>query len=304
MRRRTPWVVLAALMVVAVGIVWGPRDLPARLVNRYSPHSPLDPEEWARLYGYGPSEQGEFTFDRAHGRPFFRGEVNGRPASLFFDSGNSFGLTVPAAWAREEGWRVVGERPHVVGGEPTGTFPDFAVTSVSVAGVDLPLRVGTSGAGSDPSFGWPSLTGQRITLDYAHGRAGISPSPLPEAITGSRDRYVTRYASPEGYQGAVLIPIRIRGNRYLALVDTGASASAIDRKLADEWGLFPSIFGRVRLEGLEIGPFRLDVDSAARRPVSTLFRAGPRPHFVIGADVLCRFLVTFDYAGGRFILER
>lgn len=87
-------------------------------------------------------------------------------------------------------------------------------------------------------------------------------------------------------------------------MDTGASASAIDRKLAEEWGLSPSVFGRVRLEGLEIGPFRLDVDSAALRPVSTLFRAGPRPHFVIGADILCRFLVTFDYAGGRFILER
>lgn len=87
-------------------------------------------------------------------------------------------------------------------------------------------------------------------------------------------------------------------------MDTGASASAIDRKLAEEWGLSPSVFRRVRLEGLEIGPFRLDVDSAALRPVSTLFRAGPRPHFVISADILYRFLVTFDYAGGRFILER
>src|SRR5690606_33981922 len=120
----------------------------------------------------------------------------------------------------------------------------------------------------------------------------------------SRGRYVARYVSPEGYAGAVLIPTRVRGRQYLALVDTGASVTAIDRTLAEEWGLAPNLLGRVRLKGLEIGPFRLDVPSAALRPVRTLFRGGPRPSFVIGADVLCRFLVTFDYAAGRLILER
>lgn len=304
LKRWAAGLVLATLLAGVVGIGWGPRDLPARLVNRYSPHAPSSPEEWARVYGYGPDELVEFTFDRGRGRPFFQGEVNGRPASLFFDSANAFGLTVPEAWVRQEGWRVTGERPHVVGGQPTGTFPDFTVTSLAVAGVALPISVGTSWAGNEASFGWPSLRGRTITLDYAHGRAAIGSRPLPESITPGRGRYVARYVSPEGYAGAVLIPTRVRGRQYLALVDTGASVTAIDRTLAEEWGLAPNLLGRVRLEGLEIGPFRLDVPSAALRPVRTLFRSGPRPSFVIGADVLCRFLVTFDYAAGRLILER
>src|SRR5690606_39762243 len=62
----------------------------------------------------------------------------------------------------------------------------------------------------------------------------------------SRGRYVARYVSPEGYAGAVLIPTRVRGRQYLALVDTGASVTAIDRTLAEEWGLAPNLLGRVR----------------------------------------------------------
>ncbi|BAS26160.1 hypothetical protein LIP_0303 [Limnochorda pilosa] len=79
---------------------------------------------------------------------------------------------------------MTGESRHVVGGEAIGSFPDFGVFSFSVAGFALPLEKGTSSSTSEASFGWTALEGRRITLDYEHGRVGISPSPLRSMGTG------------------------------------------------------------------------------------------------------------------------
>ena len=118
---------------------------------------------------------------------------------------------------------------------------------------------------------------------------------------------------PGGTSGAVQRPegtrdaVAIRGSSVSALVDTGASRTAIASKLATELGLEPD--GKFQVRGvtgakmvnsytvdfvLRFGPQSMVVNNFEVLE----FDSGNFPYQVLlGRDVLCRGVFTMDFAG-------
>ena len=113
--------------------------------------------------------------------------------------------------------------------------------------------------------------------------------------------------------GLVYVELAWKGAPLLALVDTGANASAVAPALAAELpvekvGEVLGTTGTLRaesvaLEGLRLGALELPRLVATRRDLSGLLRvAGRAPGMILGSDAFVGRALTLDFDGGRLAL--
>lgn len=116
-------------------------------------------------------------------------------------------------------------------------------------------------------------------------------------------------------ENEILIYVRIKDKDYHFLVDTGASTSVIDKKVAHSLGHGDANTFNITAGGqsvpltymtvpeIAIGDMKLNDISALVTDLSALGLGGKQPPSgIIGANVLKRFLVTFNYPENALVL--
>jgi predicted aspartyl protease len=138
--------------------------------------------------------------------------------------------------------------------------------------------------------------------------------PPESSVAALKEGPVTipfRYSENE-----ILINVRIKDKEYPFLVDTGASTSVIDKRVAHSLGHGEAATFTITAGGqslpltymtvpaITMGSITLDSISALVTDLSALgLGVKQMPSGIIGANVLKRFLVTFDYPGNKLLLS-
>ena len=172
---------------------------------------------------------------------------------------------------------------------------------------------------TDAIFGSNVFENFRVRVDYQHERATFaSPSfplgnvgdPIPIKILGGTPFVTAMLVSPKGshISGLFLLdsgstnsltlnklflsahPEITSGRNFVDTPSPNAVGGRIDMKL-------------VRIAALDLGPFHFNQPVAAVPESSTGALAHPEIAGFIGAGILCRFTVTWDYAHGRIFLK-
>ncbi|WP_372997489.1 hypothetical protein [Lutispora sp.] len=277
-------------------------------INRYSPKSPYNPDIWISKYSYNSNELLDVKFNTHNrGRLYFDILLNGVKTEAYLDTGNAFGICVSEQAAKADKFQIYNyTNVYNSEGALISESPQFKVNSFYIEGKQMKLDSGIIVEGKDSYIGFEPFKAGRITLDYKNKKVAFSKSRLPENITSSESRQVFNFFIMEGNgEGYIVIPIRIDEEEYYAMVDTGASVSVIDSKIANQVNAKQNIFGRVKLSNLEIGSFKTSLPSVSVHSQRAVGRGIEKEIMAtIGADVLCQFLVTIDYQQRLLILER
>lgn len=277
-------------------------------INRYHPNSPYDPEVWISKYYYNSNELLDVKFNTHNrGRLYFDILLNGAEAEAYFDTGNAFGICVSDQVAQKGNFQI-DNYANVYNSEGAliSKSSRFKVNSFYIEGKQMELGSGIIIDGKDNYFGFEPFKAGRITLDYESKKVAVSKSSLPDNIVTSENRQVFNFLTMEGSgEGYIVIPVRINGQEYYAMVDTGASVSVIDSEIASKISVKQNVFGRVKLQNIEIGSFKISFPSVSVHSQRAVGRGIEKEIMAtIGADVLCQFLVTIDYQQRLLILER
>lgn len=277
-------------------------------INNYYAHSPYVHEVWIDKYNYDLSELADVRFNTNNrGRMYFDILLNGIEAEAYFDTGNALGICISEQTAKNGNLRIYDYIDiYNSEGELISKAPQFDVESFYIEDKKMGLNSGIIIDGKQNYFGFEPLKQGRITLDYENRKAAVSRSPLPEKVMCNDNRQIFKFLTMEGSgEGYIIIPIKINEQEYYAMVDTGASVSVIDSEIAEDMDIKKNIWGRVKLQGIEIGRFKIDIPSAAVHSQRAAGRGiGKDIMATIGADVLCQFLVTIDYQQKLLVLER
>lgn len=276
-------------------------------INQYQPYSPYEPAVWAEKYGYTSDELIDVEFNTKNcGRLYFAVMLNGSRTTAYFDAGNAFGICVSEKVIDKSSVQIKDYvNRYNSAGELVSRSPRFEVESFYIGDKPYSIESGVIIEGEDSYFGFEPLEAGRITLDYQNKKAAISNSPFPQDLGSDENRQVFNFLTVEGSgEGYIIIPIKIAGREYYAMVDTGAVVSVIDSEIASQINAKRNLFGRVRLNGLQIGDFKIDLPSVAVHSQRSVGRGLDKDIMVtIGADVLCQYLVTIDYQQRLLILE-
>lgn len=276
-------------------------------INSYHPNSPYDPEKWILKYNYNSNELLDVRFNTHNrGRLYFDISLNGIEAKAYFDTGNAFGICISEQVAQKGNFQIESyTNVYNSEGALISRSPKFKIKSFYIGGKQIEIDSGIVAEGKDNYFGFEPFNEGRITLDYKNRKAATSKSPLPENIISGENRQVFNFLTMEGKgEGYIVIPIRINGKKYYAMVDTGASVSVIDSEIANDINAKQNMFGRVKLPNLEIGSFKISLPSVSVHSQRAVGRGIEKEIMAtIGADVLCQFLVTIDYQKRLLILE-
>lgn len=303
MKKKKILLLLALIAVIAIGYAVFSNYL---TLNQYRPHSPYEPAVWAEKYGYTSDELIDVEFNNKNGRLYFAIAVNDTDTAAFFDSGCAFGVCISQQAIDQNSVKILDYvNVYNAAGELRSRFPRFEVHRFSIGGQPYTIESAIIIEGKESYFGFDPIRPGRITLDYKHQKAAISSSPFPEELQSSPRRQVFRFMTVEGSgEGYIIIPVSIAGQEYYAMVDTGAVVSVIDSEIASQINAKRNLFGRVRLNGLQIGDFKIDLPSVAVHSQRSVGRGLDKDIMVtIGADVLCQYLVTIDYQQRLLILE-
>jgi hypothetical protein len=116
--------------------------------------------------------------------------------------------------------------------------------------------------------------------------------------------------------GLIFLEVHVPGRGLaLALLDTGANASAIDDRLAKDLPVMGSsdVVGstgsiaveNVKLDGLRLGSIQLPTLRGTRRDLSGLLAPqGRTVDMILGSDALANLVVTFDFAKNQLEVAR
>lgn len=133
------------------------------------------------------------------------------------------------------------------------------------------------------------------------------------ALAGEDEREASAELPLARAHGLAFVELGWNERTLLALVDTGANASAVDARVAAALpalgeGEIEGTTGTLRaasvaLEGLRFGALRLPTLRATRRPLEGLLAPeGRRVELVLGSDAFLGRALRFDFARGRLAL--
>ena len=276
-------------------------------INQYRPGSPFKPEAWASVYEYKQDELIGVDFNRNNrGRIYLNIKINETETDAYLDTGNAFGICLSEVKTDINNFQIT-DYVNVYNSEGNlvERSPKFKVDSFFIEDKQMNLDYGIFVKGKDSFVGFKPFAGGRITIDYENEMVAISNMPMPANLESSNQRQIFKFLTPEGNgNGYIIIPVKIDGEEYYAMVDTGASVSVIDEEVAKTIKAEKNIFGRVKVNDLEIGSFVLDLSSVSVHSQRSVGSGSDKKIMAtIGADVLCRFLVTIDYRQDFLILE-
>ncbi|MGE0442233.1 MAG: aspartyl protease family protein [Gemmatimonadales bacterium] len=269
----------------------------------------------------------EIPFVLQRNKILVRGEINGRPLTLVFDTGSPPVVLTSPDLIGPLGLEAQGQAP--IGGGGGGPRPMATITSagtVSLGGVSweeprfiaIPLDTTfarDAGYRFDGIFGLSLLSRYVVEIDFPASVLRLYPS-----------------AGFQAPPGAVELPIWLEnGHPHLTariqvgdeparevelVVDTGASLALALARESDAALTLPDRRRRARIGHGVAGPVLGEVGvvrelSLGSLRVGNIVAAFPDPGMGItpgaagnlGSDLLRRFRVTFDYAGKRMLLE-
>lgn len=277
-------------------------------VNKYNPHAPYEPEVWISKYNYNSNELYDVEFNiHKRGRLYFDISLNGIKSEAYFDTGNAFGICITEQLASKGNFQI-DNYANVYNSEGTliSKSPQFKMNSFYIGNEKMEIDSGIIVGGKENFFGFEPFKSGRITLDYKNKKVAFSKSSLPKNIISNENRQVFNFLTAEGSGvGYIIIPIEINEQEYYAMVDTGAAVSVVDNKIANQLNAKQNLFGRIKLQNLEIGNFKISLPSVSVHSQQSIGRGIEKEIMAtIGADVLCQYLVTIDYQQRLLILER
>src|ERR1700691_796498 len=264
---------------------------------------------------------------------YIQGRVNdSREMSVVLDTGASLSIVAPTV-AKEIGLHASGSAEAAgLGHGSSGSLQivedanlkwgnggsDLQLSGQRIAILSVGYVAEQVGRPTDAFFGSNVFKNFRVTVDYEAERAtfdlsaslsGVAGESVPIKILGDTPFVTASLLCPDGS--------RISG---LFLLDSGTTGSLIlnkafltahpeitaGRALVD----FPSVqavggaidLKLVRVAGLEVGSFRFKEPIAAVPQSSTGVLSHPEIAGFIGAEIMRRFTVTWDYANQRMSL--
>jgi len=265
---------------------------------------------------------------------YMHGRINdSRQLSVALDTGSSFSIVAPAI-AQQLDLHTSGTTEAAGighGSSQTVRFVEGArlqwgdeasrvsIENQRIAVLPIDYIADQVGIPTDAIFGSNVFENFRVTVDYKHQRASFaSPdSPLVDAgesipiriLGGTPYVTATLYgASSSGVSGLFLLdsgttgalilnqqflsahPKLIAGRKFVDTPSVNAVGGTINLKL-------------VRIAGLRLGSFKFDQVVVAVPQSSTGVFANPEIAGFIGADIMRRFAVTWDYAHQRVLLK-
>ena len=271
---------------------------------------------WVAEYGYQTRELADFEFGAAGAPevPIITAKIEGHPLRLIFDTGTNGYAALDAevitrlhlpvksweTWLDSSG-KAVAKVPAAVASSLE--FGPIHLTGVEIGGMG-PESIMGKRTGYVGTLGWWSFRDSRVTLDYSRHTLALSRSALPAEIKSCATRYVTRFVSPPGLDGLILVEGQVDGQAIYVQVDTGKSSTEIDPKLQALRHYKEERAGYL-LEGIRVGPF--EVRSRFGRMFSgfeSFGRGLDKPVYVgLGSDFLKNYLVTIDYPNRMLVLE-
>jgi predicted aspartyl protease len=249
-----------------------------------------------------------------HGLCLVRVDLDGRAARLLLDTGAERSVITHGAairlGLRRDPWVATTLRGAGGGIE---RYANVLLRSAEADGnklgppgraAPLSLPVTAAGlAGADGVLGADLL--KQCTLDLDMTVPGLTLLPA-SAVTPGRSDVPLRILR----QGLLLAPVRLDGRDLMALLDTGASASMVNRRGLHRLGLAPSQGGPVTTQAIG-GAFATHPARFSKFEIGTLHLAAPlflttmieSPAYdmVLGMDVLGRQRVILSYAGARLV---
>ena len=250
-------------------------------------------------------------FERVHGGVFVEARVKGERLWFVLDSGASRTL-LDAAAARRLGIRAT--ESSTIGGAGAGRVPveiakdqslqigAAALSKVDLRLLDLSTLTPAWGRRVDGIVGYDLLCHTAVTIDYVNQMLTIGgPTPPGDALP------LTFRGGWSFVEGTIKVP----GNAPVTdrfLLDTG-SQDAVDHPIIEKStgplrhtqtgnGLGAATPGAVgTTEWFRIGRFTIGSTTSS-------CCGNPETSRLIGAEVLSRFRVTFDYPGRRLVLTK
>lgn len=254
----------------------------------------------------------EFLADR---QILFPISINGRPAEAWLDSGSS-ATVVDAAFARELGLElgdpisargVAGQVAGVRLARADVKIGDAVIPARRVAVMDLTALRAVTPRPVQVILGREVFQDAVLEIDFASRRIAISP----------QDRFQPPRARPLPLRRSGLLksfPIRVGGVRTEAILDLGNSgALLLDYDFAARRGLLSGRRTSTQLSVGADGPRtslvtsldRVQVGGVTFNGVTAVATEGLTSHAPanVGLEILSRFHVTVDFAGGRLWLQ-
>ena len=258
-------------------------------------------------------------FERAHNGIFFRVTVNDHRDPLWFvlDSGAAHTL-LDAKVAERLGIRATEQ--STIGGAGSGRVPvaiakndTLSIDGLSISGLDfnlldLSMLTDTWGRPLDGIIGYDLFCDSIVTIDYAAQRLTIQPASALIAIP--RGASVLPLTIRKGWS-FVDATIKVAGNAAVTdqfLIDTGSQDAADHpiirkstgalRKIQSGNGIgnpTPGVVGPT--EWFRLGRFTLGSMSSSCCGNDATSR-------LLGAEVLSRFRITFDYPHAQMIVSQ
>lgn len=258
-------------------------------------------------------------FERVQNGIFFRATVNAHREPLWFvlDSGAAHTL-LDAKVAERLGIRATGQSS--IGGAGSGRVPvavakngtvsidGLRVSSIDFNLLDLAMLTDAWGRSLDGIIGYDLFCDSIVTIDYAAQRLTIQPATARVAIP--RGASVLPLTIRKGWS-FVDATIKVAGNAPITdqfLIDTGSQDAADHpiirkstgalRKIQSGNGIgnpTPGVVGPA--EWFRLGRFTIKAPTSSCCGNEATSR-------LIGAEVLSRFRVTFDYPHGRMIVDQ
>lgn len=323
------WVVNAVcLVILAVACTSPVNTKPAANQNSSSAQRDSKPVEYRFTSG---SSAKDIPFEINANKIYLRVQVNNKgPFSFILDSGAGFDV-LDVQQARALNVKFSDETAVRGAGEGSVNISEGSGVSLSLAGLEivkpnitiLPIHSSISnneGRDVDGLLGYDFFKRFVVEIDYANKRISIhDPKTYQYAGTGKvipleeRKEHIFINATVVSADGREL-PVQL-------LVDTGARMGLmLNTPFVDAHRLIdttPKLIDSVisigvggsyrsavaRVQSLRVGPFTI------KEPVVTLSRsksgvlAGSDYDGIIGAEILRRFKVIFDYSRQRMILE-
>lgn len=175
---------------------------------------------------------------------------------------------------------------------------------------DIPTPFTTTEYSDDKKISETILDSIDTSTELPDSVFAMPPESSIAALKQGPARIPFEYAENE-----ILIKVTIKDKEYAFLVDTGASTSVIDKKLAHSLGASEAATFTITTGGQSLPLTYLTVPAVTigditLNDISTLvtdlrslgLNAKIQPSGIVGANILKRFLVTFDYQSKQLLL--
>ncbi len=256
---------------------------------------------WMHRLGYTPEELSRIQIGK-YGFPIVAGQVNQKPVSLVFDTGNMVGLLLATNVIKDLRLPSAGmSRMFDADGTERAPVRRVSVAQFPVFGGTFAGQLAVEDTPNDlEGFVGPSYVVKgRFTLDYRGKWLALSTrpleAPLPEAIP---------LQWSDDSPGMIVIAGEANGTPVLLQLDTGKSRTCVDPALAGRLGL-PRDRAGVRGLTIKIGSRSFPIAAAKEVGFGGISEGYPGPILVgVGSDVLSKGVLTVDYPRRIVSFER